>query len=310
MTDLEGKSGNLTLADFGNSASETESVAEEKANQRRERQKHRRAASPSQSARAVDRLGNPVSDCIVFDVSGDWAHFARPNTTAPILSYGIPPRTTVTGLLAAIQGYKRDSYYQLFNPEYSSVTVSVNNPIRRRTVPMNFLGTEGGKHGADISTIKKENGGERRSQIRSNRQQTSVEYVVNPSYRVYVSVDSPEFMNSLEHRLQESRPYYPPALGKVECLASLDFIGRFKMEPRDGENVTIDSVVPGENPALVVEPERNYISDRFPMYFDVNDNHDRYPKRWHDLTFDASGNPITVREAEYTRVGSDNVMFG
>jgi len=41
---------------------------------------------------------------LVFDVSSDYAHFRQPYSTTSSLTYAIPPRTAIFGLIGAILG--------------------------------------------------------------------------------------------------------------------------------------------------------------------------------------------------------------
>jgi CRISPR-associated protein Cas5h len=237
----------------------------------------------------------------VFDIQGDWAHFRRPHTASPRLTYGIPPRTTVGGLLAAIQGYPRDSYYELFHPENSDIAISVTSPVRRFMVPKNFIDTEG-------SSVS---GSNHRKNITDNRQQIAVEYLVNPSYRVYVSVHSSTFMDTLQRRLEENRPHFTPGLGKAECLASLSYVGRFEKQPvmvDENDVVQVDSVIPRAEPNLKIDPGVNYVADKFPSFFTMTDG-ERVPGAWQDMTFAASGDPVALIGSDYVDVGGDVVVF-
>lgn len=45
---------------------------------------------------------------LVFDVWGDYAHFRRFYTTTSPLSFPIPPRTALCGLIGAIIGLEKE----------------------------------------------------------------------------------------------------------------------------------------------------------------------------------------------------------
>jgi CRISPR-associated protein Cas5h len=51
-------------------------------------------------------------EIISFDVGGKMAHFRKYYANNTALSYTVPPRTTLMGLLAAILGRGRDTYYK------------------------------------------------------------------------------------------------------------------------------------------------------------------------------------------------------
>jgi len=67
--------------------------------------------------------------CIVLDVSGDFAHFRKPHTTSPAQTFGVPPRTTIAGMIAGMLGLGRDSYYDRF---VGFLSVSISSRLRER----------------------------------------------------------------------------------------------------------------------------------------------------------------------------------
>jgi CRISPR-associated protein Cas5h len=60
---------------------------------------------------------------VSFTVRGEWAHFRRVEANRTKMTYRLPPRTTVAGMVAAISGYDRDSYYDLFGSEESAIAI-------------------------------------------------------------------------------------------------------------------------------------------------------------------------------------------
>ena len=63
--------------------------------------------------------------CLSFTVRGDFGHFRRVDGTVVRQTYKLPPRTTVAGLLSAVAGLERDSYYDQFGPDTSAVAISL-----------------------------------------------------------------------------------------------------------------------------------------------------------------------------------------
>ena len=45
---------------------------------------------------------------LIFDISSEFGHFRKYNTTTSPLSYSIPTRTAVAGILGAILGMERE----------------------------------------------------------------------------------------------------------------------------------------------------------------------------------------------------------
>lgn len=60
-----------------------------------------------------------------FKLTGKFAHFRKFYTNASSLSYLIPPRTAICGLLASILKIPRDGYYELMSAENLAITISI-----------------------------------------------------------------------------------------------------------------------------------------------------------------------------------------
>ncbi len=59
----------------------------------------------------------------VFDLYGKFAHFRKFYTNSSSLTYLIPPRTTIEGIIAALLGYERDSYYDVLSVDKLNIAV-------------------------------------------------------------------------------------------------------------------------------------------------------------------------------------------
>lgn len=79
---------------------------------------------------------NPV---LTFKISGRFAHFKKFYSNSSSLSYNIPPRTVLTGMLASILEIRRDEYYDLFNPNDCKISVSIKNPVKKQLEVLNYL---------------------------------------------------------------------------------------------------------------------------------------------------------------------------
>jgi CRISPR-associated protein Cas5h len=74
-----------------------------------------------------------------FHLKGKMAHFRRYYSNSSALSYTIPPRTTIIGIVAGLLGYPRDSYYEDFSTDQCKVAVSVRAPIKKQIQKLNLL---------------------------------------------------------------------------------------------------------------------------------------------------------------------------
>ncbi|GEM_PF-448318 len=86
-------------------------------------------------------MNTEISKMMSFRLSGRFAHFRKFYTNASSLSYLIPPRTVIVGMLASVLEYGRDSYYDVFAPGKFGISVSVTpgTIIRKQMQSMNYL---------------------------------------------------------------------------------------------------------------------------------------------------------------------------
>jgi len=78
-------------------------------------------------------------EIISFDVCGKLAHFRKYYANNTAFTYSMPPRTTVIGMLAAVAGYERDTYYERLVSAHLRVGVRVLNPVKKTFHRLNFL---------------------------------------------------------------------------------------------------------------------------------------------------------------------------
>lgn len=74
-----------------------------------------------------------------FRLRGKMAHFRRYYSNSSALSYTVPPRTTLIGLIAGLLGYERDSYYDVFSPSSCHVAVGIRRPLKKQVQTLNLL---------------------------------------------------------------------------------------------------------------------------------------------------------------------------
>jgi len=78
-------------------------------------------------------------EILTLDVCGKLAHFRKYYANNTALSYSIPPRTTVMGMLAAMLGYERDGYYERLASSHLRIGIRVVRPIKKTFHRLNFL---------------------------------------------------------------------------------------------------------------------------------------------------------------------------
>ncbi len=70
---------------------------------------------------------NTFDRILKLRLSGKFAHFRKFYTNASSLSYTIPPRTVICGLLASIAQIPRDGYYDTYRSEQLGIAIAIPN---------------------------------------------------------------------------------------------------------------------------------------------------------------------------------------
>lgn len=78
-------------------------------------------------------------EVISFDISGKIAHFRKYYANNTALSFSIPPRTTIMGMLAAICGLPKDSYYELFSSRNIDIGIALHTKTKKTIHRLNLM---------------------------------------------------------------------------------------------------------------------------------------------------------------------------
>jgi CRISPR-associated protein Cas5h len=79
-----------------------------------------------------------IMDIIIFEISGKFAHFRKFYTNSSSLSYSVPSRTTVEGIIAAILGLERDTYYEKLSLDNCKIAIEKVNKTRKINQSLNY----------------------------------------------------------------------------------------------------------------------------------------------------------------------------
>jgi CRISPR-associated protein Cas5h len=205
---------------------------------------------------------------IAFDVKGAFAHFRKFYANSTSLSYDFPPRTVVCGIIAAILGLERDSYYELFSEADAKIAVQILQPIKRISQTVNYLW---------VKKLKDLNAS-------SGHLQVPVEWVVNKdgiglgsvAYRVFFAHKDQSLQQELLNRIVKGESVFPVCLGVTEALAAIDCVGNGEFLSHtfesDGGLLEISTVCPVHklrqiSYSQVGNERRTYMRDRIPCAF-------------------------------------------
>jgi len=231
----------------------------------------------------------PPQKFLVFDIMGPMAHFRKYYTNSSSLSYIVPPRTVIIGLIAGILGIpsekytklKKEVYYEKFSQDNCFLAVSNKTKVRKIMQTVNYL---------KVTRISHVNGSGGGTQI-------PLEILLsenNPEvvYRVYFSHKDENIHNFLKRRLISNMFVYPPYLGLTEFLASIKYIGEGEAEKNLKDELEIASVCKLREVELdFSDNERQYITEKMPTGF-LND---RTPLEPAEYISEINGNCIKVK---------------
>ena len=246
--------------------------------------------------------------CIGFDVTADFAHFRKVGNNSAKPSYRVPPRTTVAGLLAGIMGMPRDSYYDLFSPSSSAVAVVVKELPHTYTMGITTVNTNEATiqylpqerswhHGAEMLTPE--------SYVKYDRQRDTYEMLVDPVYRVYVSLADEDVHDQLRERLEDSRYHYSPSLGLSECIADIRNVDTHTVAPATTD--AVDSAVYDDS-AVVPRPGVTVKRERAPLYMEATDG-GRRTTAFGNITYATGDDRLPVQASRAHTVGDHEVLL-
>jgi CRISPR-associated protein Cas5h len=163
-----------------------------------------------------------------FRYFGRVGHFLRAEMNASALSYPVPPRTALLGLLGNILGLAKDEAPH----RLGDAAIAVAGAIPRR----HYHRANVRKHfPAALPVVirpartdegpAEEVGGGAVSQVIQ-------EWLIRPEFTVYVGMDDPgAWLADLEARLREGRTHFTPCLGPAWMIAQVEFGDAGEAEP-------------------------------------------------------------------------------
>jgi len=234
---------------------------------------------------------------LVFDIWSDYAHFRKFETTTSPLTYPFPTGTSIAGLIAAIVGLPRDSYYNLFSRNNIEYSFSILNPIRRSVIPINIVKTDV----ANWQFLWK---------LKDPRAPVPYEFIKDPKYRIYML-----FKNStveklyfkLKKLLENHQTVYNPYLGITELIANFEFVGDFEAVPIQvkDEIKEIHTVSGIDAGGLIPEEGKRYGKEIIPLYMDG----ERRVLEYGNVIYEIGGKTLKIQKETIFEVANENVSF-
>jgi CRISPR-associated protein Cas5h len=229
---------------------------------------------------------------VIFDVTSDMAHFRRQYAITTALTYVIPPRTALCGLVGAVLGLPKNQSLDEFRDDNAIFSVQVLNHLRTGSVSINLLDTKGNP------TF--------RPKPVNPRTAMRYEILLQPRYRVMFSHD--ELAPRLKDKLDKHESCYTPCLGLAWMIAWFEGEARVL----EAENVRQQELCSVVSPirSADLDGEVQWATDgvyqriRLPAEMQP----DRRVTRYEEYIIDTTGRPIQAHLRSYWRL-SDGTCF-
>ncbi len=232
-------------------------------------------------------------EVLSFDISGKMAHFRKFHANNTALSYSIPPRTTIIGMLAAILGREKNSYYEEMAHPNLKIGLRVLSDLRKSFHRLNYL----------MIKSKDDFTG------RSGRVQTPFEVVMGDNlksskvtYRIFVAAGGDgQTFNELKDALSEKNQRFNISLGPANFTAFIENVRLLEVSEKtvNGEMMEMHSACNSDQ-VLDIELDEdasfslNFIEEELlPADFKAND--DRELKAMNRVLFSTRKTPLKVR---------------
>lgn len=235
-----------------------------------------------------------LEDLISFDLCGKIAHFRKFYSNSSALTHSIPPRTTILGIIGAIIGEPRDSYYERLDDLLIGIQVLTKG--RKIFQKFNYLKVDSGN--IDLY-----------AGIAENRTQTSVELIIPDNiresdlrYRIFVgtpNVDHPEY-HKLKDYLGIDRCEFGISLGSAHLLGYIENFKCYKdFSPIEENTVSLSTAVLVEQVKRIISKEINLEQDTFPLRMKISSlpkdkNITRIASDVRPILFSIDGSSFTV----------------
>lgn len=224
---------------------------------------------------------------LAFDISGPFGHYKKIFATTTALSYPIPPKTTIYGMVAAILGLDKNDndYLKSFQEGQCKIGIQLLAPVKMQRININL------RPGFGSMTVAGKSNPD-------NRKPTLMEYIRKPHYRVYFQHEDENLFNRLAQMVQKSQSTYTPTLGLANLIAKVDFAGLCTYESLPADAFyPFSSVIPKSH-LVKLDSDRIFIDANQLVevgQYAVEMLPNRDVTKRDDVIFDRNGQPISAK---------------
>lgn len=252
-------------------------------------------------------------EVVRFQLSGKYGHFRKPYSNVSALSYPIPPRTALVGLIGAILGIEKDEAPVLLGKGRMDVAVQTATPVTTVTHIAIFRQSGPG----EVNTKKILGKREAKRQVKlkkppdfSTPALIPMEILREPSYLVDVALQDLSLMDDLIFRLKHGRAVYTPCLGLSEFLAEIEYISEGTATAQEAGSHKVATVVPVDGGTLSLndldEISQLHVQEIRLPYLGTPDR--RFTYRKYLVNFEPKPIPVTTTVPPFL-YGDQSIMF-
>lgn len=248
-------------------------------------------------------------EILIFDISSEFGHFRKYNTTTSPLSYSIPTRTAVAGILGAILGMERemaDGIYpvgaipvqEFFSKANSDIAVQILKPVKKENVAMNLINTKTSFY--DLS--------------RAGRTQIEFELVKNVKYRIFFALNNNQLVfNELAERIKTKNHHFSPYLGLAQFTATVDYVDIKQAEVRENKEESFVDIITAVNLSKTIGEQpvefdysAMYSANNMPIEMDRN----REIQEFSEVLIEKNGLLVKAKVKDYYKIENyGNILF-
>lgn len=233
---------------------------------------------------------------LVFDLWGAYAHYKKIFATTTALTYPIPVKTSIYGLIGAIIGLEKseNAYLRYFQPGSCKIGIQIMKPLAFQRININLRAVFGQMKPTD------------------NRKPTLMEFVYRPRYRIYITHTDSLLLDDLENCLKNKQAVFTPSLGLANLIANFEWVGHFPYNSNSTEKYEpISSVIPRRNliklnPELAFQ-EGNRIIEVSQYALEMDERRNVLDRD--DIILDQNGQTINARVSEFCQVTYNNHQY-
>ncbi|AEG61211.1 CRISPR-associated protein Cas5 [Desulforamulus ruminis] len=241
-----------------------------------------------------------MKNAIQFRLSGRFGHFLKAEAGTSALSYPVPTRTVLLGIVGAVLGLEKDTPQELLEPV--QFAISGKSPkthwhkAKFRKDPPTPL-----QH--IIKRTQKQDANTKLEQATLIVQ----EWLINPCYNVWAILPD-NYHVEFEERIKDRRWHFQPCLGVSEMLAEIEYIDTEPVQKLDPAVYAVSNVIRQKQANINFQElyDNSLTIQLLRMPRTVTPNriftHDNY-------LFEANARPIMIRTSDAYKIGKRVVMF-